>query len=89
MTDTPTPGQVAYEAFICVDGLPHWRTWNELRRVEKARWDAAAQAVLAMQAPVPTMTPAHAIEELRRLVGQYYAGVDVDASMARVRGEAP
>ena len=41
----PTPGQVNYEAFICVDGQPHWRPWKALRRVEKHRWEAAAAAV--------------------------------------------
>jgi hypothetical protein len=46
---SPTPSQVAYEACICVDGLPHWRAWKELRRVEKDRWEAAAAAVLALE----------------------------------------
>ena len=51
MTNTPTPGEVAYTAFWATD-LPDFRgaDWATLHPRSQARWEAAAQAVLAMQA---------------------------------------
>jgi hypothetical protein len=48
MTDAPTPGQVAYEAYqaaydCCIWTLP----WAQLQPHFRHVWDAAAQAVLA------------------------------------------
>ena len=50
MPDTPTPGEVAYEAFWARD-LPDFRgdAWGTMDHLTQARWEAAAQAVLAMQ----------------------------------------
>lgn len=46
----PTPGQICYEAWVCVDGHPRLRRWDELVPMERRRWEAAANAVLAWQA---------------------------------------
>jgi hypothetical protein len=48
MTHPPNPGQIAYEAYW---GARHYPTlrWQDVRRVEQQRWEAAAQAVRAMQ----------------------------------------
>ena len=45
-----TPGQIAYEAFW-VNDLPNFRgdAWDTMHPLTQARWEAAAQAVLAMQ----------------------------------------
>jgi hypothetical protein len=49
MTDTRTPGQLAYETYVLHlygdDQFP----WPTLLPDAKAAWDAAAQAVLAWQ----------------------------------------
>jgi hypothetical protein len=49
MSETPTPGQVAYEGYMRV----YFGTWQEVVRgyanlepLEREAWDAAAQAVL-------------------------------------------
>jgi hypothetical protein len=46
MNDTPTPGQICYEAYMVAVGNP-WYVPAFHRRcaVEQAAWDAAAQAV--------------------------------------------
>ena len=53
MTDAPTPGQVAYEAWWRVHvNLPGTNVsfgFARLRPNEQAAWEAAAQAVRAMQ----------------------------------------
>jgi hypothetical protein len=91
MPDTPTPGQIAYEGFWQVhatDGHIHLGVpFARLPAITRQSWEAAAQAVLAMQTPAPTLTPTQAIEALRRLVGHYFAEMDVDAFVASVRGE--
>jgi hypothetical protein len=61
MSDTRTPGQVAYEAW-----RQHWRAypphsrgagepgpWEFHAPLHQACWEAAAQAVLAMAQPEP------------------------------------
>lgn len=54
MTPTPTPGQVAYEAAWRVHEelypKAHRVPWRQLHPAHKRGWEAAAQAVLAMQA---------------------------------------
>ena len=91
MTDPRTPGQIAYEAYWQVrktDGHKHYPPpFDWLPAITRQSWEAAAQAVLTP--PISTMSPAQGMEELRRLVGQYWAGVDVDAYMDAVRGEEP
>ena len=54
MTDTPTPGQVTYAAYVTAlrptavaEHAAQW--WTRLRPEEHAAWEAAAQAVLAQQ----------------------------------------
>jgi hypothetical protein len=47
MPETPTPGQVAYEAYWGERHYPTRRCWQDVRPVEQQRWEAAAQAVLA------------------------------------------
>jgi hypothetical protein len=92
MPDTRTLGEIAYAAYMAVhlaqDKIPAL-AWGYamLEPHERAGWEAAAQAVRAMQTPAPTLTPTQAIEALRALVGHYFADVDVDAFMASVRGE--
>jgi hypothetical protein len=44
---TPTPGQVAYQAFTQRMSRRFWSRWHELETHEQHAWDAAAQAVLA------------------------------------------
>ena len=51
MPDTRTPGQIAYEAYLRCWNIPGLRTWHEEPRGQQRAWEAAAQAVLAMQAP--------------------------------------
>lgn len=50
MPDTPTPGQVAYEAAWRVHQelypKAHRTPWRELHPAHKRGWEAAAQAVL-------------------------------------------
>ena len=50
MSDTPTPGQVAYEAAWRVHEelypKAHRTPWRELHPAHKRGWEAAAQAVL-------------------------------------------
>ena len=50
MSDT-TPGEIAYAAFWAGD-LPDFRgdPWETMDPLTQARWEAAAQAVLAWQA---------------------------------------
>lgn len=54
MTDTPTPGQVNYEAYCAVapdvDPALPFVAWDELPPGDRHAWEAAAQAVLAWQA---------------------------------------
>jgi hypothetical protein len=85
MPKTP-PGQLAYEAYW--HSSAHGRVpvaWKNLLPHWQAQWEAAAQAVLTMQEPAPTMTPAQAMEEIRRLVGHYFAGVDVETYIQELR----
>jgi hypothetical protein len=68
--------------------------WRFVETKDRIAWEAAAQAVLAdalrqVMPPTGTLTPLQWVEEMRRLVGQYWAGVDVDAYVASVRGEPP
>jgi len=52
MSDTPTPGQIAYEAYCAT--LDHTWTkpaWRHLAPEIHRAWDAAAQAVLAQWTP--------------------------------------
>jgi len=54
MSDTPTPGQVAFEAYravaMPVSGFPDGgMPWAWQRAEEQAAWEAAAQAVLAQK----------------------------------------
>lgn len=43
MSDAPTPGQINYETYQCDCGC-----WRDLEDVVQQRWEAAAQAVLAL-----------------------------------------
>jgi len=49
MTDTPTPGQIAYEAYmrtLALGGVRHGPpTWRHLTVLHQEAWEAAAQAV--------------------------------------------
>jgi hypothetical protein len=47
MPDTPTPGQTCYAAYSAT--LPYAESWTDLSAAAHARWEAAAQAVRAMQ----------------------------------------
>lgn len=49
MPDTPTPGAIAYAAYVAAYPDVDWDpcTWRELVRTEQQRWEAAAQAVRA------------------------------------------
>jgi hypothetical protein len=53
MPDTPTPGEIAYEAYRLVvlptAGRAHLPPWTHLPALSRAGWEAAAQAVMAMQ----------------------------------------
>jgi hypothetical protein len=49
MSNTPTPGQICYEGYFSQVPSREWRQWVTLFPPEQARWEAAAQAVLAMQ----------------------------------------
>jgi len=55
MTDTPTPGQVAYAAYLTTlrpnAALYAAALYANLRQDEHRAWDAAAQAVLAQCTP--------------------------------------
>lgn len=46
MTDTPTPGQVCYDAFMAALALDHPAPWHIQDPRHHAAWEAAAQAVL-------------------------------------------
>jgi hypothetical protein len=90
MSNTPTPGLAAYVGFWGSRG-PNFRDeWPRLPLSTKARWEAAAQAVLAQctpqeDAPTGTLTHTECLEELRRLVGHFYAGMDALMYQTRVR----
>jgi hypothetical protein len=47
MPDTRTPGEVAYAGFWHTPGCDFRKEWPTLPASTKARWEAAAQAVLA------------------------------------------
>jgi hypothetical protein len=57
MTDSPTPGQICYAAYCRCEYGPYMARadapltwgWALLLDSERAAWEAAAQAVLAMQ----------------------------------------
>lgn len=53
MPDTPTPGQVCYEAFDAAYPADRFvrLTWHEQAPAVQAAWEAAAQAVLALGHP--------------------------------------
>jgi len=51
MPDTPTPGQVCYEAYLRTWPIPGLRTWDEEPLVQQRAWEAAATAVLAQCTP--------------------------------------
>lgn len=52
MSDTPTPGEVAYTAYRAVVLPSDWRVtlvpWADLPGLHQAAWEAAAQAVQAL-----------------------------------------
>jgi hypothetical protein len=48
---TRTPGQVAYEGFWCTTSPDFRDDWPMLPPSTQARWEAAAQAVLAQCPP--------------------------------------
>jgi hypothetical protein len=55
MTPMPTPGQIAYEAYVafwCMQGLSEQSLflWGHMTPEMHRAWEAAAQAVLAIQA---------------------------------------
>jgi hypothetical protein len=48
MTDTPTPGEIAYEAYVASLWQQHTMfPWRYLQAPVQTAWEAAAQAVLA------------------------------------------
>ena len=47
MADTPTPGQIAYEAYYRSHPFAECMDWTMLSHESHAAWEAAAQAVLA------------------------------------------
>jgi hypothetical protein len=47
MNQSPTPGQIAYEAYCALPGARYCDPWAELSGWAQQRWEAAAQAVLA------------------------------------------
>lgn len=50
MTDTPTPGQVCYQAYQTAYDCFIWTLpWGQLQPHFRHVWEVAAQAVLAMQ----------------------------------------
>jgi hypothetical protein len=49
MDDTPTPGQVVYEAYWRSEAGKVPFAWETLTPRAQQPWDAAAQAVLAIQ----------------------------------------
>jgi hypothetical protein len=57
MSETQTPGQIAYEAywraFAPQFGPTYMHPWGQVHPQNQAAWDAAAQAVLAMQEEQP------------------------------------
>jgi hypothetical protein len=80
MPNTPTPGQLAYDVWRLAlqQTVGYWSpyvyaTWNVLRPVEQAAWEAAAQAVRAGQDPPARLAcpacGAHDIAILHELAG--------------------
>jgi hypothetical protein len=71
MSDTPTPGQVAYAAYAA--GFPLRPVWAYLHPHTQAAWEAAAQAVRAGQDPPARLAcpacGAHDIAVLHELAG--------------------
>jgi len=57
-----TPGQTAYEAYAAARfpdaACPIWAPYAHLSHTAQRAWEAAAQAVLAMQAPTMTLREA-------------------------------
>jgi hypothetical protein len=50
VSDTPTPGQIAYEAYQAAYDCFVWTLpWAQLQPHFRRVWEAAAQAVRAMQ----------------------------------------
>jgi hypothetical protein len=51
MPDTPTPGQLAYTVFwqTLAEAMGDAVPWEALHAATRRAWEAAAQAVLAMQ----------------------------------------
>ena len=50
MAETPTPGQVAHATYwLTFAGRPPTLPWAQLIPENRAAWEAAAQAVLALQ----------------------------------------
>jgi hypothetical protein len=58
LSQSPTPGQVAYDAWWRtrwpLDSPPHYTPYAQLRTADQQAWDAAAQAVLAWKAQKET-----------------------------------
>jgi hypothetical protein len=51
MSETPTPGQIAYEKYRAYAGNTYWHHYDRLGTHEQRAWEAAAQAVLAQGTP--------------------------------------
>jgi hypothetical protein len=51
MSESPTPGELAYTAWFHAAGLSQIVDWARLGAQGRACWDAAAQAVLAQCVP--------------------------------------
>jgi hypothetical protein len=50
MSDSKTPGQLCYEAYLQHWNIPGLRTWHDEPRGQQRAWEDAAQAVLAQHA---------------------------------------
>lgn len=48
MPDTPTPGEIAYAAYVATGRYParEYPPWRDLVPRDQQRWEAAAEAVL-------------------------------------------
>lgn len=84
MPDAPTPGEIAYETYWGTwnDGLPPALPWDQIIPDNKRAWEAAAQAVVAMQEEAQPGRDTPITDQLRailRCVGQIvHAGTQRD-----------